>query len=209
MRKKTAIIVGIIVLASCIPWIRRQHFFSVLVGLIAVALFAYLVFGGARAVGRWWRDRRLQEQATRIGRMRRMLPRMLAFLIFSLILALIVPHYFITSTEVYKLAVTTAHGETTFNEALGVPVHEGWFSEGNIHSGDSGTASLKIPVCGSIQKGNLRVIAIKENGNWRLKDLTLELAKSGRSIDLLKKEAGGPGISRPVGAPRWRPVFGR
>jgi hypothetical protein len=46
MRKTAAIVVGILVGASCIPWLRHQHFFSVLGGVITVVLFCVLVFGG-------------------------------------------------------------------------------------------------------------------------------------------------------------------
>jgi hypothetical protein len=51
MRKSAAIVVAIIVAASCIPWLRHQRFFSVLVAIIAVALAGIIVFGFGRNAG--------------------------------------------------------------------------------------------------------------------------------------------------------------
>ena len=50
MRRKIAIVVGIVVAASCVPWLRHQHFFSVLVGVTTLALFGLIVFGGWRCL---------------------------------------------------------------------------------------------------------------------------------------------------------------
>lgn len=52
--------------------------------------------------------------------------------------------------------------------------------------GNPGEAKLLIPVRGTKLSGSLRVQAIKDDGVWTLRELTLELEKPGESIDLLK-----------------------
>jgi hypothetical protein len=90
-----------------------------------------------------------------------------------------------TSSDAYKLAVATAHQSAQFNELLGTPVSEGWFSEGKIEFGNPVTADLLIPVRGRLRSGNLRAFVLKGDRGWRLKDLTLELAHPREPIDLL------------------------
>jgi hypothetical protein len=114
----------------------------------------------------------------------------LRWLLGAVFLGLIIPLVFqfvVARTDAYKLAVTTAHGTPKFSEALGLPVREGWFSGGNREFGNPSTAALMIPVSGSRRKGNLRALAIKENGRWRLEELVLELAEPDEHIDLLSK----------------------
>lgn len=100
------------------------------------------------------------------------------------VLDLTVPHFMATSSGAYKLAVATAHRVPQFTEALSAPVKEGWFSEGKEEVGQSAKADLTIPVHGSKRKGNLHVLAVKENGVWRLTELTLKLTEPEESIDL-------------------------
>jgi len=47
-------------------------------------------------------------------------------------------------------------------------------------------SEMLIHVRGMKQAGDLRVQAIKIDGVWKLKELTLEIDKSGTPIDLLK-----------------------
>jgi len=89
------------------------------------------------------------------------------------------------SSDAYKLTVATAHQTPQFTEALGAPIGEAWFSESTMEYGNPAKAELTIPVKGSRQKGDLRALAIKEDGRWKLKELTLELSQSGERIDLL------------------------
>ena len=102
-----------------------------------------------------------------------------------LVLVLTVPHFLATSGGAYKLAMATAYQRCQFTEVLGVPIREAWFSEGKTEYGNKARAELTIPVRGSIQEGNLLVVAMKQDGRWRLKELTLELTRSGERIDLL------------------------
>jgi hypothetical protein len=87
------------------------------------------------------------------------------------------PHFMATTSGAYKLAVATAHQSPQFREALGTPVTEAWFSEGTIKLGNSADAKLLIPVRGPKQNGSLRVQAAKDDGGWRLRELTLELER--------------------------------
>lgn len=185
MRKTVAIVVGIVVVASCVPWLRHQHFFSMLVAVTTVALAIFVVFQGVRAVS--IRGQKLRQpdsaQFTWWSPRRRNL-----LLGAALVLALMftVPHFIATHSGAYKLAVATAHQTPQFRDALGAPVTEAGFSEGKEELGDSATAEMVIPVRGRIRSGNLRALAIKEDGRWRLTELTLELTEPDERIDLLR-----------------------
>jgi hypothetical protein len=100
-------------------------------------------------------------------------------------LLLTLPHFIAISSGAYKLATATAHARSEFNDALGPPIREAWFSEGTTRYGEPTNANLRIPVQGSKRNGSLRALAIKDQGNWRLKELTLELAQPEKRIDLL------------------------
>ena len=105
----------------------------------------------------------------------------------SIFLALIftVPHYMVTTNGAYHLAVATAHQTPQFNEMLGAPIREAWFSDGKEVWSRQATAEFLIPVRGRIRNGNLRVLAIKNDRRWILKELSLELAHPDQRIDLL------------------------
>lgn len=104
---------------------------------------------------------------------------------FIVILMLTAPHFLAVTSGAYKLAVATAHQRAEFNDELGPPVREAWFSEGKTQFGKIAKADLLIPVQGSKRKGILRVLAIKDQENWKLRELTLELAQPEKRIDLL------------------------
>lgn len=102
-----------------------------------------------------------------------------------LILMLTAPHFLAVTGGAYKLAMATAHERAEFNDELGPPVREEWFSGGKTLFEKGAKADLLIPVQGSKRKGTLRVLAIKDQENWKLKELTLELAQPEKRIDLL------------------------
>lgn len=185
MRKVIAIVVGIIVVASCVPWLRHQHFFSVPVGVATVALVGLMVVGGVRALPSWPKQKGPQADSAPSGWWSPRFRNLLLGATFVLALMLTVPHFVATTSGAYKLAVATAHQTPQFTEALGAPIREAWFSEGKTEYGSPTKAELTIPVKGSRQKGDLRALAIKDGGRWNLKKLTLELAQSGERIDLL------------------------
>ena len=102
-------------------------------------------------------------------------------------LMLTLPHFVATTSGAYKLAVATAHRKPQFTQTLGPPIREAWFSGGKTVWSDPATAEMLIPVRGQIRNGNLRARAIKDGGQWRLTELTLELASPDEHIDLLAK----------------------
>ena len=183
MRKIAPAVMGIIVVASCIPWLRHQHFFSMGVGVTAIVLAGLLVASAVHAVSTWSQRQEASSQPAR-----RLSPRLRNWLLLVVLLGLLIPvvsQFMARSSDAYKLAVATARQTPQFTEALGAPIREAWFSEGTTEYGNPTKAELTIPVKGSRDKGDLRALAVKEGGRWKLKELTLELAQSGERIDLL------------------------
>lgn len=183
MRRVAPAVIGLIVLASCIPWLSHQPFFSAVVGVVAIALAVFLVIAGAQAASTW--RKRQQSGSQPSGWLS---PRVRNWLLLALLLGLLIPlitQLIARRSDAYKLAVATAHNTPLFAQTLGAPAKEAWFSGGSVGYGNPTTAELTIPVSGSKQKGDLQVVAIKQGGQWRLKELTLELAGSGERIDLL------------------------
>lgn len=190
MKRVPAIVMAIVIAASCIPWLLHQGFFSVLLGITAVALFGLMVFASFQALSAWMV--RWQSTPSR-SRWRLLISRKRLYgWVFVLSLIPTVPHFMAVCGGDYKLAVTTAHQSPQFNDLLGAPVKEGWFSEGE---GTLGRGTAEVPVRSEIlihvrgtkQGGNLRVQAVKIDGVWKLKELILELDKSGTPIDLLAR----------------------
>jgi hypothetical protein len=117
--------------------------------------------------------------------------RFLTWILWCLLLGLFIPpvfHFAARKFDPYKLAFRTARLSPEFIDALGSPVKEGWFFDSEMQLGDPAMAKMVIPVRGSTRTGNLRAKAVKEHGRWRLTELTLELTKPDRSIDLLAQK---------------------
>jgi hypothetical protein len=175
----------LVVAASCIPWLRHQRVFSVFVAIIAIALAFLIALGVAKALPKWSRKGSEQggtPQSSWWSSRKRNLSLGTAVILVLMITA---PHFIATSSGPYKLAMATANQMPQFIEVLGGPIKEAWFSEGRMEYGSPAKAELRIPVTGSKQNGFLQVVAIKEEGRWKLKELALELARSGERIDLL------------------------
>lgn len=186
MRKTVAVVVAIIVGASCVPWLRHQHFFSILAGLTVVALAGVMLFAGVRTLSVWAeKPRPGQIGFLQPGPRLRKLPKYLLGAGVFAALMLTVPHFMETTSGMYKLAVATAHQSPQFMGALGEPVSESWFADGKWQWGDPATGKMLIPVKGRIRRGTLRVSATK-NGRWKLTELTLEVTQPDEHIDLLQ-----------------------
>jgi hypothetical protein len=117
---------------------------------------------------------------------RRLFIRLLGALLL-VALASVVAQYAARRSDVYKLAVATAHQTPQFTAALGAPVTEAWFSEGTTTFGSAAKAEVLIPVQGRMRRGSLRARAIKGVGGWQLTELTLELIQPDEHIDLLSR----------------------
>lgn len=89
------------------------------------------------------------------------------------------------SSEPYRQAMARAQAEPAVIAALGEPIADGWFVQGNINvSGSSGDASLAIPVRGPNGNGKIYVDAIRAAGAWEYRTLIVELDGGERRIDL-------------------------
>ncbi len=97
------------------------------------------------------------------------------------------------STEAYKGALGAARTDPELIEAIGAPIHEGLFPEGEYRntSDSSGCWSFEIPVSGPEGSATVRVLYHEEPTGSRYTFVVADLEDSGRRIDLL-----GEGKSR-------------
>jgi hypothetical protein len=173
-----------IVLLSAIPWVRRQAVFSPLVAISALAIAFLLVYGAHRKSLRIRREKAPEPLVgERPSRLRLVL---VGGLVFASVL-LIVPHFVVSSCGAYELAIQTARMRSDLEDTSGKPVSEGWFSGGTISFGNPAKADLSIPERGRERNGTLHARAIKNNGEWRLLELTLEVDETGVRTDLLAR----------------------
>lgn len=90
------------------------------------------------------------------------------------------------SSDAYDQAMNAARGHPELRQALGEPIEDGYFPQGNISiEGSSGKADLTIPLSGPKGEARLYVIAEKQAGQWRFLTLEAELKPDGRRVDLL------------------------
>ena len=203
MRKLIPIAVAIILLASCIPWVRTQRMFSIAVGVAVVVLGFLMVFSAVSKVSdqvsdwaerpprvaslltvEYWVERRSKVASSFTAQ------RISKYVIFAFVFALLLlglPHFLATGNGAYKLAVATARQNDHFNETLGTPIKEGWSSQYSYELGEGGRANFSIPVQGKLRKGTLSAAAIKVHQRWELTQLKLEVEGNSESIDLLSK----------------------
>jgi hypothetical protein len=99
-----------------------------------------------------------------------------------------------------RLAVEQVEATAAAAEALGAPVVPG-LPMGRIEdNGQSGSATLSIPVQGSRASGTVYLQAFKAMGRWRLGRAVLEVAGDGRRIELVPG-SGVPEGTDPVAEP--------
>jgi hypothetical protein len=90
-------------------------------------------------------------------------------------------------SPVYGMAVHEAATCPAVLEAMGSPISVGWLTSGEIsETGDSGFASLNIPVHGSRTQGYLLLRAQRVEGAWKIDLLSLEYG-----VDEIEITAGG------------------
>ena len=96
----------------------------------------------------------------------------------------------IKSTEPYKDAFTRAKTNSGVIEALGLPIHAGFFVSGSTNvNGAAGEANLAIPISGPKGEGTIYAKATKSLGRWSYSDLVVEIHATRNRIDLLKGPA--------------------
>lgn len=90
------------------------------------------------------------------------------------------------SSEPYQMAMDVLLDDPRAARALGEPIEAGFWVSGSIQQSNAdGEANLIIPVSGSHDRGRLYVYALREEGVWRLRQLTLETENYADRIDLL------------------------
>ncbi|MEW6157397.1 MAG: cytochrome c oxidase assembly factor Coa1 family protein [Verrucomicrobiota bacterium] len=95
---------------------------------------------------------------------------------------------FLRSTDAYAGAVARVKESPLVIEAIGSPIHEGWFFSGHINfSGSSGNADFAIPIKGPKGKATIYVVANRTAGQWRYDRLIVQLAENSRRLDLSEK----------------------
>lgn len=99
----------------------------------------------------------------------------------------------IKSSGPYTEALQRAQANPAAVAALGTPLRDGWFTQGNVRvDGASGEANLQIPVSGPKGKGKLFVEASKSAGQWSFETLVLQVDADGERIDLQGGQAAAP-----------------
>jgi hypothetical protein len=93
------------------------------------------------------------------------------------------------SSDAYKQALVMAESNPAVVSALGKPIHDGFFTYGNINvSGSSGNADLEIPISGPKGKGRVYVEAKKSTGEWSFSKLIVQIDQSNERINLLNEK---------------------
>jgi hypothetical protein len=92
------------------------------------------------------------------------------------------------SSDAYKTAFARARKDPRVIEAIGQPIHSGWYVSGNTKvNGDSGESDLTIPIHGRKGKAKIYAVATKSEGEWQYSKLTVKIEKTGEKIDLLQE----------------------
>uniref|UniRef100_B8HQS1 Uncharacterized protein n=1 Tax=Cyanothece sp. (strain PCC 7425 / ATCC 29141) TaxID=395961 RepID=B8HQS1_CYAP4 len=79
---------------------------------------------------------------------------------------------FISSSAPYEMAVNQVKNNPLVFEQFGKPIAIGWITTGNIEtSNDRGLACLQIPVSGSKASGVIYVDAVRQDGEWKFRQL--------------------------------------
>ncbi len=90
------------------------------------------------------------------------------------------------SSDVYRVAMSTASSNTTVIAELGTPIEAGWFVSGNVNtSGSTGRANLSIPISGPRGKGTITAEATKAGGTSTFSTLNVAFDSKPTPVDLL------------------------
>ena len=93
----------------------------------------------------------------------------------------------VRNSEPYQLALTTTQKSETAVSILGEPIEPGFFFSGSFSvDGPSGDAEFSIPVSGPAGDGEIHAIAIKDNDEWSLSTLVLEV--DGERVQLIREQ---------------------
>jgi len=97
------------------------------------------------------------------------------------------------SNDVVTMTIDRLADEPAVIAHTGEPISAGWFVLGSIHwNGDSGNASLSIPVHGPDGTAEASVQATREHGQWQIDHLSVELEGVGERIKLIPPPMSTP-----------------
>ena len=103
---------------------------------------------------------------------------LLTFLIFCCIGVIGVgATVYISNSQFYEMAVEAAQENPRARDVLGTPIEGGWLvTQFSVQrNGDSGTASLEVPVSGPRASGTVYFNAIFQDGSWKTEKAELEV----------------------------------
>ena len=93
------------------------------------------------------------------------------------------------STDAYQMAVHATRKNPEVISKIGEPIVEGLFITGSINeSGGSGSADMAIPVSGPKGEATVYVSATQSAGQWKFRDLVVEIEITQDRIDLLQEQ---------------------
>ncbi len=92
----------------------------------------------------------------------------------------------IKANEPYKSAIATAIGSPEVQAELGAPIHTGFLGEFSVNREGpaSGKATFVTPLNGPKGSGSFHYNADLKNGKWVPTEFTVQIDKTGKSIDL-------------------------
>ena len=91
------------------------------------------------------------------------------------------------SSDAYKTALARAKADPRVVSALGSPITDGFLVGGSTNvSGTSGHADVTVPISGPKGKGTIYFVAEKFAGKWTFSKLMVEVADTGKRIDLIE-----------------------
>ena len=92
-------------------------------------------------------------------------------------------------SDLYRDAASIAADDKEVAEAIGSPVTaDSMFITGDLtEEGDSGSASMIIPLSGPKGSADLFVVAYKSGGKWEYKKLLVKLRENEKQLNLLKE----------------------
>jgi len=97
-------------------------------------------------------------------------------------------------SEAYRLGLEAINRDPAVVEALGAPVEPGWISSGEISNGlDNGCAALQLGLHGTRAKGDAGIHAYKDQGQWQLYHVWVEVDGRPDHIEVLDRPPTGGG----------------
>ena len=89
------------------------------------------------------------------------------------------------SSAPYVEAMARVRSSPAAIAALGAPLKEGWFIQGEVSfENQSGKADLSIPLTGPKGGGTISVVGTKSGGVWTYSKFVLKLDKTNQTVDL-------------------------